>query len=75
MQKQKSSTTIIFQDEIKENAKEVIKMLKRQNIKTYLFTGDKKDKALELAKKLDIDEVYYRSYHLASHSEYLVALD
>ena len=34
-------------------------MLKRQNIKTYLFTGDKKDKALELAKKLDIDEVYY----------------
>ena len=55
----KHVATIIFQDEIKENAKEVIQMLKRQNIKTYLFTGDKKDKALELAKKLDIDEVYY----------------
>lgn len=55
----KHVATIIFQDEIKENAKEVIKMLKKQNIKTYLFTGDKKDKALELAKKLDIDEVYY----------------
>ena len=55
----KHVATIIFQDEIKENAKEVIQMLKKQNIKTYLFTGDKKDKALELAKKLDIDEVYY----------------
>ncbi len=55
----KHVATIIFQDEIKENAKEVIQTLKREKIKTYLFTGDKKDKALELAKKLDIDEVYY----------------
>ena len=40
-----------IKDEIKESAKETIKMLKDMNIETYMFTGDNKEKALEIAKK------------------------
>lgn len=43
-------------DGIKENAIETIKKLKDYNLKTYMFTGDKKDIASTIAKKLSIDE-------------------
>ena len=41
-----------IKDEIKESAKETIKILKDMNIETYMFTGDNKEKALEIAKKV-----------------------
>lgn len=44
-------------DGIKSNAKSVISKLKKLNIKTKMFTGDSKDIALEVSKKLSIDSV------------------
>ena len=55
----KHVASIILKDEIKDNAKEVIDLLKNENIKTYMFTGDKKDISLEIANEIGIDEVKY----------------
>ena len=51
--------SIFIDDGIKEHAKEVIKMFKSYNIKTYMFTGDKKDIALDIGNKIGIDEIKY----------------
>ena len=50
---------IKMNDGIKDNAFETIKKLKEKNIKTYMFTGDKKEIALDIGKKLNIDEIKY----------------
>ncbi len=50
---------LTLRDGIKENAKEVIKLLKSQNINVKMFTGDNKDIALDIAKKVGIDDVNY----------------
>ena len=55
----KHIASITISDGIKENAKETIKELKEQGIKTYMFTGDKKDIALDIGKKLGIDDIKY----------------
>ena len=55
----KHVASIIINDGIKENAKDTIKELKNNNIKTYMFTGDKKAVALIIGKKLGIDEIKY----------------
>ena len=55
----KHIASIIINDGIKENAKETIEELKNNNIKTYMFTGDKKAFALNIGKKLGIDEIKY----------------
>ena len=55
----KHIASIIINDGIKENAKETIEELKKNNIKTYMFTGDKKAVALNIGKKLGIDEIKY----------------
>ena len=55
----KHIASITISDGIKENAKEMIKELKEQGIKTYMFTGDKKDIALDIGKKLGIDDIKY----------------
>ena len=51
--------SVVINDGIKENAKDTIKELKNNNIKTYMFTGDKKAVALNIGKKLGIDEIKY----------------
>lgn len=56
----KHIASIIINDGIKENAKDTIKELKNNNIKTYMFTGDKKTVALNIGKKLAIDEIKYQ---------------
>lgn len=43
-------------DEIKADSKSAIGELKKQNIKTYMFTGDKKKTAKEVAEKVGVDE-------------------
>lgn len=43
-------------DEIKKDSKSAIGELKKQNIKTYMFTGDKKKTAKEVAEKVGVDE-------------------
>lgn len=51
--------SITINDGIKENAFETIEKLKKDGIKTYMFTGDKKKVALNIGKKLGIDEIKY----------------
>ena len=55
----KHVVSITIDDGIKDNAKEAITKLKLYGIKTYMFTGDKKDVALDIGHKLDIDEIKY----------------
>lgn len=53
----KHVASIIIDDGIKQGTEEAIKSLKKLGIKTYMFTGDKKDVAFEIGKKLGIDEI------------------
>lgn len=53
----KHVASIIIDDGIKQGTEETIKSLKKLGIKTYMFTGDKKDVAFEIGKKLGIDEI------------------
>lgn len=55
----KHIASIYINDGIKENAYKTIKQLKNKNIKTYMFTGDKKEIALKIGNKLNIDEIKY----------------
>lgn len=55
----KHVASVVINDWIKENAKETINKLKNSNIKTYMFTGDKKAVALNIGKKLGLDEIKY----------------
>lgn len=50
---------ILMQDAIKSDALEAIKELKKNNVDVAMFTGDKKDVALSVAKALEIDDVNY----------------
>lgn len=47
-----------LEDEIKPQAKEVLSILKKQDIKTIMITGDNEKTANEIAKSLGIKEVY-----------------
>lgn len=55
----KHVASINIDDGIKNDAFTCINTLKSQNIKTYMFTGDKKEVALDISNKLNIDEVKY----------------
>lgn len=49
---------IILHDEIREESKEVIYKLHRMGIKVAMLTGDARDVAQEVGRKLDIDTVF-----------------
>ena len=55
----KHEASIMLTDGIKDNAFEIIRNLKDLGVKTYMFTGDKKEIALAIGKKLGIDEIEY----------------
>lgn len=55
----KHEASIMLNDGIKENASDVISELKALGVKTYMFTGDKKDIAMLTGEKLGIDEIRY----------------
>lgn len=55
----KHIATIEISDGIKSETKDSLQKLKELNIKTYMFTGDKKEHALKIGEKLGIDEIYY----------------
>lgn len=55
----KHVASIFIKDGIKKNTNTVIKSLQKNDIKTYMFTGDKKDIALEIGEILGIDEIKY----------------
>jgi P-type Cu+ transporter len=48
---------IDMKDEVRPEAKAVVNYFHRKNIKTVLLSGDKQDKATQLADELNIDEV------------------
>lgn len=51
--------SITINDGIKDKAKETITGLKEHGLTTYMFTGDKKEIALDIGKKLEIDNIKY----------------
>ena len=55
----KHIASITINDGIKDNANETIETLKKNGIRTYMFTGDKKEVALNIGKKLGIDVIKY----------------
>ena len=55
----KHEASIVLNDGIKDNASDVINELKVLGVKTYMFTGDKKDIAMLAGEKLGIDEIRY----------------
>ena len=56
-QNQKYLGCIVIADEVKDDAEKTIKELKKNGItKTVMLTGDKKEVASKVAKKLNIDE-------------------
>lgn len=59
--KEKVIATLKVKDTLKENSKEVISSLLKQNIEVYIITGDNKEVALEIANELDINinNVFY----------------
>ncbi len=48
---------IDVEDEIRQEAGDIIKWLKKKGIKTFLLTGDRREKAVRVGEKLGIDEV------------------
>lgn len=50
---------IVLKDQIKPDAKQAIEALEQMNIQTSMFTGDKKEIALETAKEVGITNVLY----------------
>lgn len=53
---------IVLKDQIKPDAKQAITLLKQMNIKTHMFTGDKKEVAIETAKEVGIPNVVYEMF-------------
>lgn len=49
---------VTFKDQIKTSAKKSIEVLKRQNIKTIMITGDNKGAAKSVADELGIDDFF-----------------
>lgn len=49
---------IEISDEIKEDSVNAVKMLKKNNIKTVILTGDKKESAKKIGDVVGIDELY-----------------
>lgn len=64
------TASININDGIKENAFTAIKELHKKNIKTYMFTGDKKEEAKTIAKTLEIDNVKYEMLPTDKYNEY-----
>ena len=52
-------SSLELKDQIKENTKEVIKKLQNMNINVHIFTGDSKEKALEIGDTLGIKNINY----------------
>lgn len=50
--------TILVEDEVREESKEAISALHKLGVKTAMLTGDKKDIAIEVGKRLGIDTVF-----------------
>lgn len=66
----KHIASIFIDNGIKEDAHNTIEELKKFGIKTYMFTGDKKEIANEIGKSLNIDEIKYEMLPTDKYKEY-----
>ena len=57
-------------DGIRKSSYECISNLKKNGIKTYMFTGDKKESAISIGKKLGIEEIKYEMLPQDKYNEY-----
>ena len=55
----KHVASLMIDDGIKPQAKETIGTLKKSGLKTYMFTGDRKEVAMNIGEKLEIDVIKY----------------
>jgi len=62
--------SIILDDGIKSSAYDVVSKLNKFGISTLMFTGDKKEEALEVSKKLGINDVKYEMLPDEKYYEY-----
>lgn len=51
--------TVDIEDEIKQDAKELMQFLKKQGISVVMLSGDSRKNCMTVAEKLGIEEVYY----------------
>lgn len=56
-------------DDVKKDSPKAIEELKNMNIKTFMFTGDNKDVALDIAKRANIDNVKYEMLPIDKYNE------
>lgn len=56
-------------DDVKKDSPKAIEELKNMNIKTFMFTGDNKDVALDIAKRTNIDNVKYEMLPIDKYNE------
>ena len=66
----KHIASIYINDGIKENVANMISNLKSSGIKTYMFTGDKKETAIDIGKKIGIDEIKYEMLPTDKYENY-----
>lgn len=66
----KHVASIFINDGIKENARVTIDKLKKMGISILMFTGDKKEIAMEIGKNLNIDTVKYEMLPTDKYTEY-----
>lgn len=66
----KHVASVILDDGIKSNAFDVINRFNKLGIKTLMFTGDKREDALEVGKRLGIEEVKYEMLPVDKFAEY-----
>lgn len=66
----KHVASIDIDDGIKKSANSAIEELKNQDLKLYMFTGDKRQVALEISEKLGINDVKFEMLPTDKYSEY-----
>jgi heavy metal translocating P-type ATPase len=54
-EKDKHLATFVFEDEVKQESKDIINDLKRRGFQLFIFTGDKKEAADKLVKNLGLE--------------------
>lgn len=69
----KAIATFELEDEIKDNAKELISYLQKRNIEVTMLTGDNENVASNIAKQLNIKN-YFSSQTPVSKAEYIKKL-
>lgn len=62
--------SISIDDGIKDNVKETISKLKSYGIKTFMFTGDRKENAITIGHTLGIDDIKYEMLPQDKFSNY-----